>query len=145
MFNSKKASVLKRKRFHKKIIGSLIIVFLIFSVSFFIGRDDVRKSVFSSIRQVSFFSYEVISTVSFAPIKWIQDQFGFLGDVYSVYSENNRLKKEMMILKNYHNSALALHDKNQSLKKQLFFTETIKRKYKTVRISKDASEIYRGY
>ncbi len=142
MFNSKKASVLKKKRFHKKVIGSIIVIFLIFSTSFFVGRKDIRSSVFSFIQESSISVYNTVSTVSFAPFKWLERQINFIDDLYSVNSENEKLKKELEYLKKFHLEAQAIKNKNNLLKKQLFFSKNIKRKYITAKISTDISSSF---
>ncbi|MBN1783892.1 MAG: rod shape-determining protein MreC [Alphaproteobacteria bacterium] len=139
MFNSKKASVLKRRRLQQKAIGSLILIVLIFSVSFVMGRKEIRQSVAHAFHQSAIAVYNVVSTVSFAPIKWVRAQLVFVDEIYRVHENNSQLKKEIETLSSYHTMAQSLHAENQALKKQLFYVNALPQAYLTAKISRDSS------
>lgn len=142
MFSSKKASILKRRRLQQKAIGSLILIVIIFSVSFVMGRKEIRESVAHAFHQGAMVTYDAVATVSFAPIKWFQKQMVFIDDLYHVYEDNVRLKKEIESFAAYHTTAEALHAENQSLKKQLYYAKSISHGYVTAKISRDASSSF---
>ncbi len=142
MFNSKKASVLKKKRFHKKVIWGIVLMFFILAISFLGGQKELRKKITNNISESSIIVYEKISSVSFAPIKWIKKQIVFIEEIYTVHEDNIKLKKEISELEQQNLKAHKIYENNKALKKQLFFSKEISHKFITAKISLDNSSSF---
>jgi len=137
VFNSKKASVLKKKRFHKKVIWGIALMFFIFAISFLGGQKALRNKIADNISEGSIVIYESVSSVSFAPVKWIKNQIVFVKEIYSVHEDNFKLKKEIEELELQNLKAHKIYENNKALKKQLFFAKDISQEFITAKISLD--------
>ncbi|MBN2676035.1 MAG: rod shape-determining protein MreC [Alphaproteobacteria bacterium] len=138
----KSAPLSKRRRFYKKLQITGLVIFFVLSVAFFMGRTDLRQSIYTSVRSVTTSVFSGISYILYAPFNFLYDQYHGVVSREKTFEQNKLLRQKLHETKIYQEKYFLTESENQRLKNIVGFIPEKKSEYLSSYIYQDFSTVF---